>query len=206
MNTICFVNYRSHIDSYIHIHTSPPSPLPSADEHAEPYSDNLEVFLGRLGPTRRPAWLAGGEWPGRCDFIRDWQAYRLLFQYRTCCPDRSCPAASWWNSSCCYIVNVQNPPSWTIRHARKEWLCTPVDPCFLCGPHTSLEWGGGGIHPSRMYWPDNLQFYRSQIHERTIALRFLRIILRVLRPEVSVTNVFITNLFQTTFTQRGGGE
>ncbi len=27
--------------------------------------------LERAGPTRRPAWLAGGEWPGRCDFVRD---------------------------------------------------------------------------------------------------------------------------------------
>ncbi len=25
----------------------------------------------RAGPARRPAWLAGGEWPGRCDFVRD---------------------------------------------------------------------------------------------------------------------------------------
>jgi hypothetical protein len=41
--------------------------------------------------------------------------------------------------------------------------------------------------------------YLSRIHERTIALRFLGIILRVLRLEVSVNNIYITNKFQTTF-------
>ncbi len=46
---------------------------------------------------------------------------------------------------------------------------------------------------------------RSRIHERTISLRFLDIILRVLRLEVSVYNVYITNQFQNTFAQGGGG-
>jgi hypothetical protein len=36
-------------------------------------------------------------------------------------------------------------------------------------------------------------------------LRFLGIILRVLRLEVSVYNVYITNPFQTTVAQGGGG-
>ncbi len=43
--------------------------------------------------------------------------------------------------------------------------------------------------------------YRSRIHEHTISLRFLGIILRVLRLEVSVYNVYIANQFQTTFAQ-----
>ncbi len=47
----------------------------------------------RAGPTRRP--------------------YRLPFPHSTGCPDRSCPAACWWISSCCYLVNVQYT---TIRH------------------------------------------------------------------------------------------
>jgi hypothetical protein len=42
-----------------------------------------------------------------------------------------------------------------------------------------------------------------QIHERTISLKFLGKILRVLRLEVSVYNIFITIQFQTTFAQRG---
>ncbi len=41
--------------------------------------------------------------------------------------------------------------------------------------------------------------YRSRIRELTISLRFLGIILRVLRLEVSVFNVYITNQFQPTF-------
>jgi hypothetical protein len=47
---------------------------------------------------------------------------------------------------------------------------------------------------------------RSRIHEHTISLRFLGIILKVLRLEVSTFNVYITNQFQTTFGwERGGG-
>ncbi len=46
---------------------------------------------------------------------------------------------------------------------------------------------------------------RSRIHD-TILLRFLGIILRLLRlSEVSGYNVYITNQFQTTFPQGGGG-
>ncbi len=43
------------------------------------------------------------------------------------------------------------------------------------------------------------------MHKRTISLRFLGIIFRVLRLEDSVNNVYITNLTQTTFAG-GGGE
>ncbi len=46
-------------------------------------------------------------------------------------------------------------------------------------------------------------FQKPKINERTILLRFLGIILRVLRLEVSVYNVYITNQFQTIF---AGGE
>jgi hypothetical protein len=48
-----------------------------------------------------------------------------------------------------------------------------------------------------------LRLSRSRIHESTMSLRFLGIILRVLRLEVSVYNVYITNQFQTTFSQGG---
>ncbi len=44
--------------------------------------------------------------------------------------------------------------------------------------------------------------YRSRIHEHTVSLRFL--LLRVLRLEVSVYNVYIKSQFQTTFAQGGG--
>ncbi len=42
----------------------------------------------------------------------------------------------------------------------------------------------------------------SRIHEQTISLRFLGIILRL---EVSVYKVYITNQFQTTSAEGGGG-
>jgi hypothetical protein len=47
---------------------------------------------------------------------------------------------------------------------------------------------------------------RSQIHERTISLRFLGITIGVLRREISVYNVYNKNEFQTTFAQEGEGE
>jgi hypothetical protein len=50
------------------------------------------------------------------------------------------------------------------------------------------------------------QTIRSRIHERSISSSFLGIILRVLRLEVSVSNVYITNQFQPTFAQGGVGE
>jgi hypothetical protein len=48
-----------------------------------------------------------------------------------------------------------------------------------------------------------LRLSRSRIHERTVSLRFLGIILRVLRLEVSVYNVYITNQFKSLFWGRG---
>jgi hypothetical protein len=45
----------------------------------------------------------------------------------------------------------------------------------------------------------------SRIHEHTISLRFLDVILRVLRLEVSTYNLYISNQFQTTFARGGGG-
>ncbi len=57
--------------------------LPSADTPTDPdIFWRRIIFRGWLGPmrpkarggrpntaARRPAWLAGGEWPGRCDFV-----------------------------------------------------------------------------------------------------------------------------------------
>jgi hypothetical protein len=42
--------------------------------------------------------------------------------------------------------------------------------------------------------------------ERTISVRFLGIFLRVLRLEVCLYNVYITNQFQATFDQRRGSK
>ncbi len=62
-----------------------------------------------------------------------------------------------------------------------------------------LKAGGRGVDVQVGHWAS------SQIHERTISLRFLDIILRVLRLEVSISDVYIVNHFQTTFAQVGGG-
>jgi hypothetical protein len=47
--------------------------------------------------------------------------------------------------------------------------------------------------------------YRSRIHERTISLWVVGIVLRVFRLEVSVHNVPISKKFRTTFAGGGGG-
>ncbi len=52
--------------------------------------------------------------------------------------------------------------------------------------------------------PGGHSWIRRRIHERTISLRCLGIILRLLRLEVSVYIVYITNQLRTTFT-RGEG-
>ncbi len=62
----------------------------------------------------------------------------------------------------------------------------------------------GGMYRVPTHTQVNMQ-YRSRIHERTISLRFLGIILRVVKHEVSVHNVYITNKFRTTFNQGGRG-
>ncbi len=59
----------------------------------------------RAGPTRRPAWLAGGEWPGMCVFVHDGRAippavsvqYRLPWQELPSCELIQFQAASWYN-------------------------------------------------------------------------------------------------------------
>jgi hypothetical protein len=73
-----------------------------------------------------------------------------------------------------------NPAENILRARLYTWLTS----------HCLRSWGHGS---------------RSQIHERTISLKFLGIILRVLRLEVSVYNVYITNQFKTTFSRWGGG-
>jgi hypothetical protein len=83
----------------------------------------------------------------------------------------------------------------TIQPWKKELLeCLLV--CNL--PAIYATW----LLPEHSYSPAR---YRSRIHERTISLRFQGIILRVLRPEVSGYNVYITNQFQNHFYSRRGG-
>ncbi len=73
--------------------------------------------------------------------------------------------------------------------------------CWQAAPSPNFPLGN--IERNEHY--HNLGQLSSRIHERTISLRFLGIILRVLRLEVSVYHVYITNQFQTTFARRGGG-
>ncbi len=73
------------------------------------------------------------------------------------------------------------------------------------GPKTTKTWrplkNRNTIMTSLWFSPTPVTSCR--IREHTISLRFLGIILRVLRLEVSVYIVYITNKFQTTFRGRG---
>ncbi len=64
---------------------------------------------------------------------------------------------------------------------------------------------GGSRAPRLVKYSLASSVTRSRIHERTISLRFLGIILRVLRLEISMYHVYITNQFQSTFAQGVGG-
>jgi hypothetical protein len=57
-----------------------------------------------------------------------------------------------------------------------------------------------------VYWRYKSMRIQKPKSEHTILLRFLGIIVRVLRLEVSLCNVYNTNRLQTAFAQRGEGE
>ncbi len=65
---------------------------------------------------------------------------------------------------------------------------------FLC-----VAWGCAVVEKKKNHTTGAIH------HECIISLRFLGIILRGLRIEVSVYNVYITNNFQPTFAGGGGG-
>jgi hypothetical protein len=97
------------------------------------------------GLTRRPACLAGGERPDTTLYVIC-GPYRLPFPYRTGCPDRGCPAASWWNFSCCALVNVvHNHLLWAP--SRKEGMAW-----YSSRPLPSLWWWPARSHLSCLFF------------------------------------------------------
>ncbi len=93
--------------------------------------------LERAGPTRRIAWLAGRDWPCMCDFVRDGQTVPPAFPYHTGCPDRSCPAASWWNFQLLFYSKFTQPS--VMSYVTQGKHGTLVDPCLLSG-HNNDRW------------------------------------------------------------------
>ncbi len=57
---------------------------------------------------------------------------------------------------------------------------------------------------TRVSW--QLYMYEAEFMKVTISSRFLDLIVRVLRLEVSIYNVYISDQLQTTFARGGGGE
>ncbi len=66
-----------------------------------------------------PGWLEESDPAGVISYVMD-GTYRLPFPYRTGCQTGAAQLRSDGISSCCYIENVQNHPSWAI--SRKEGM------------------------------------------------------------------------------------
>ncbi len=89
------------------------------------------VSFMQVSTNEAECWSAGptgGEWPGRYDFVSDRRG-------RTACLFPTVPAALTGaaqlrddgTSSCCYIINVYNHPSWaTSRKEGMAWYSSSV--------------------------------------------------------------------------------
>ncbi len=78
------------------------------------------------------AWLTGGEWPSRCDFVRGGRAVPPAFSVHWSVALRgAAQLRADWINSCCYIVNVHNHQSWAT--SRKEDMA-----CYSRKPMSSL--------------------------------------------------------------------
>ncbi len=88
------------------------------------------------------------------------------------------------------LKRCSSPGTWDVFPQESDGLNGGVyrkpDPCL---------YRQRSPHSNTVCWYSAYE-YRSQIHERTISLRFLGIILSVLRFEVSVYNVYIINQFK----------
>jgi hypothetical protein len=132
-----------------------------------------------------------------------------------------------WYSGLVYCIRQE---SWCNApheqyHVNNIHIC--IDFCFLLESKMFTLTGGISAAHKRVYWITNKKCYFlpvfyshfsslyiyllsyirlycwGRINERTISLRSLGIILRVLQLEVSVHNVYITSQFQPTFALRG---
>jgi hypothetical protein len=110
----------------------------------------------------RPGWPEESDPAGVILYVMD-GPYRLPFPYSTGCPDRSCPAASWWNfqlslyskytqpSVMSYVTQGRHGPWYSSRPMPSLW----PSPCF------------GGILCVRQwakptYWPSLFQRIRAK--------------------------------------------
>jgi hypothetical protein len=87
-----------------------------------------------------PGWLEESDPADVILYVMD-RSYRLPFPYRTACPDRSCPAASWWNfqlllySKCTHTTGISY-----VTQGRHGLVL--VDPCLLFGLAYPYDWRG----------------------------------------------------------------
>ncbi len=157
--------------------------------HGESYSSTSnvrKVAEGRVSPVPANRCIERAAIYQQCDEVAEGRvgpcsmqqtnAWRELLQYQQC--EKSC-----WRKS---RSNTTKPMQWELLQYQQS------DEKLL------KELTNSPSNTSKPMHGESCS--RSRIHERTISLRFLAIILIVLRLEVSVCNVYN----QTTFSQRGG--
>ncbi len=100
---------------------------------------------------------------------------------------------------CAAMPNLSMEPPTGINNVQCAWLLSCFDfPAIFPSYAFIFKNLANSIHCQKI---SPFSEDRSRIHERTISLRFLGIIL----PVVFVYNVYITNQFKTTFAERGEG-
>jgi hypothetical protein len=83
------------------------------------------------GPSRRFAWLAGGERTVRCDFVRDWRALRPAFSVPHRLPWQELPRCELMEFQLLLCRKLCTSIRHELRHARKAWPVTLEHPCLL---------------------------------------------------------------------------
>ncbi len=98
------------------------------------YSQQFPFCITTLQWGRR---LEG--WPNtaasRCDFVREGRSVPPAYPYRTGCPDRSFMLSCVrMDFPAAVIKEMCTTIRHELRHARKAWFGTLVDPCLLSAP------------------------------------------------------------------------
>ncbi len=115
-------------------------------------------------------------------------------------------AAAWWllqdvTAAAWWLLQDVTPVVWRLSQDVRCCSMMTITSCRSCSMMTVTRCACCNTQVSVTVFRCDC---RSWIHERTISLRFLDIILRVLTLEVSIYNVYITNQFQTTVAQGVG--
>ncbi len=132
----------------------PRPPCIAVDSYLNTYKDYLcrGIFLPHRGlegwPNTVAPRLAGGEWPGRCDFVRDERAvYRLPFPYRTGCP--GCSMMEFPTACCIYSPHVMEVYFIQFTSIHLHTVCSAREPTPY--KQHSYTYGNVRIHTKLLF-------------------------------------------------------